>query len=141
PEHPHERSRHRRVHEGLRIEELAAAAPLQEDALGPGRILAAHAVEISLLVPQVEVVGEARGHRVVRRAVAPEPPVGSGRQVEEEGGADEEADDDAQDHPRAAVAHGRPGGSGPTFRRTSAKVPSAAAGCRDRSWRTYRYVS
>ena len=51
------------------IEPQPSARPLQEDALRTGLELAADAEDVTGLVPQVEVLGQAPRHRVVGRAV------------------------------------------------------------------------
>ncbi len=124
-ERGHERGRDERMRERLRVVEpplvgthppdpwepgrpvhrQAAARPLQEDPLRAVRELRAHAGEVPRVEAQVVVAGQAPGHRVVGRPVAPELALRRAGQVEAQGrsherhGREREDESGRQSHP------------------------------------------
>ena len=143
---PREGGRGQRERERLGVDEPRppglSAHPLQEDALRPPGVGGAHAGEVRFRELEVPVEGEAPRHRVIRRAVAPEAPVGRAGQVDRHRGQDDEPGHDTEGDPREAVDH-RAGLGVPSTSRTSTNAlttrPSAsAAPRRDESRRTWR---
>ena len=94
------------------IEAEAAMGALQEQPLRTGRELAAGAQDVPGLVAQVEILGQAPRHQVVRGAVAPELTLRQARQIRRESPAHQGHDHQADQRPRHAVlpgtAHNQP---------------------------------
>jgi hypothetical protein len=93
---------------GSAVESDGAARALQEETLRAVRIFGADAREVARVVAQVAIVSEAPGHRVIRRAVAPELAPRGARQVDRERSQAERERQQRECDSCVALAHSHP---------------------------------
>jgi hypothetical protein len=147
-----ERRPDQRVEEGLAVHEAGLPASvvhaLQKDPLRPPGVDALDPREVLGLEVEIEVAGQALGHRAVRRGIAPELAVRGQRQVGGQGRDHGQPDEHPEDDPCGSIAHGSAADAkgGPISSRISTKAPTdrpsaRSAPRRDRRWITWRNVS